>query len=151
MTAKGYNQKYKNLFGKVEKRLEREKVKKLTALLPQKIVEQDDYLASMDEVDRQRHLLREYFTKLRRKNERPKKPDPYAKLSWVVTSTPFPQLFHYQPGDEELFKDCNVVRFINFAQARRLYINLLMAELRNARSKRTAGQFTAIRDEKGEA
>jgi len=136
----------RNLLNKAKRNEERETVKSLVSLLPKIRVQsrKEDYLATLDDADKRRVLLREYFRKLRRK--RPAY-DMHKRLSWLVSSTPFPQLFEFREGDEELFADCNVVRFTNFLSAYKLYISLLKFEIGRARSLTTASAYRNPRRE----
>lgn len=117
-----------------------EDTKSLLSLLPKiKVMTQkDSYLATLDEADRKRYLLREYFHK-KHKRRPPLKPD--RRFVWVVLTKPFPQLFEYRAGDEELFSLFYPIKFKLFRDAYEFYKNLIKAELKVVKSKSTAGWY----------
>lgn len=125
---------------------EREQVKSLVSLLPKVKIQsrKEDYLASLDDADKRRFLLREYFKKLKKK--RPSF-SVNKKLAWVVASTPFPQLFEYREGDAELFKNCNTVKFSNFLSAYKLYKSLIKFEYDRVKSLCRAADYKNPRKE----
>lgn len=126
---------------------EREQVKSLVSLLPKVKVQtrKEDFLASLDDADKRRFLLREYFKKARR-TPRPAY-SMHKKLAWFVAASPFPQLFEYRDGDDELFANCKTVKFTNFLSAYKLYKSLLKFELDRARSLSRAGDYKNPRKE----
>jgi hypothetical protein len=133
--------------GAATKKAEEEQVKALVSMLPKVRVttRKEDYLASLDDADRRRFLLREYFNKLKRPRAHVDRIN--ERLAWIVASTPFPQLFEYRRGDEELFKECTVVKFNNFRSAHKLYTTLLKFETSRARSLNTAAAYRNPRNE----
>jgi len=115
--------------------------KSLTSLLPKirVLTPEEDYLASLTEADRKRFYLQEYFRRQRKRN--PKKPD-QIPFSWVVLTEPFPQLFEYSDGDEDIFMPFKPIRFQKFKQAYSMYKALLYKTLQDCKDKRTAGHWT---------
>ena len=117
-----------------------EDTKGLLSLLPKiKVMTQkDSYLATLDDADRRRYLLREYFNK--KSKRRPAfKLD--RRFEWIVLTKPFPQLFEYKSGDEELFAAFYPIKFRLFRVAYEFYKNLVKAELKEIKSKSTAGWY----------
>lgn len=145
MVDKAQWQRLKNGYGSKEKYAEREQVKALVSMLPKvKIVTQkEEYLAGLDTQERKRVLLREYFEKIDKARVRKKMaPRKQADVpSWLVCQKPFPQLFEYRKGDEELFADCLAVRFTRFLSAYKLYLHLLKTEVKTAMTNKSAGYF----------
>ena len=144
--GKGHSYDERLFFDKKTRDDEREQVKSLVSLLPKVRIQtrKEDYLASLDDADKRRFLLREYFKKMKRK--RP----PFnisRRLAWVVASTPFPQLFEYREGDEQLFKECNTVKFSNFLSAYKLYKSLIKFEYDKAKSLCRAADYKNPRKE----
>jgi len=134
-------------FDKKTRDEEREQVKSLVSLLPKIKVQsqKENFLETLDDADKKRFLLREYFTKLKRKPRPPS--SPFKRLSWLVTSSPFPQLFEYREGDDELFADCNAVKFTNFLSAYKLYKKLMKFEYDKVASMSKASFYCNPRKE----
>ena len=120
---------------------EREKVKALASLLPKITLDVPviDYLAHLDAEDRKRYMLRQYFRKLQ-VNNRPMRVAA-TKMEFVVLTKPFPQIFEYKPGDDELFQEMGAVRFTAFRSAYKLLRHLLNAEIVQAKALRVAGYY----------
>lgn len=142
---KNYSETY--FIDKEARDKERKDVKDYVDLLPKVRIEnkKEGFLRSLEEKEKKRYLLREYFKKLRKKI-RPHSSQ-FVKFSWLVVSTPFPQLFEYREGDDKLFKECNPIRFNNFRSAHKLYKSLLMHELKKARFENKASFYKNPRKE----